>query len=60
MDEDDTFRILSRPSFEEIDDIFYKWLRHDTTTFTIKNYKERERFLEQHGWTYAEYVNYVS
>ena len=50
--EDDTFRILSRPSFDEMEKI------HDDWWYSIPSRDQRQRipFMLKHKWTWLEFV----
>lgn len=53
--EDDTFRILSRPSIDEMIMIHNKWWY----TNPSKDKRQRIPFMEQYGWTWEEFVRRV-
>ena len=53
MSEDDTFRILSRPSYYEMQLIWIKseeWANHS-------GFPEVEKLFQRHGWTIESYTN---
>jgi len=59
MNEDDTFRILKRIPYQDVNRIYNKWLV-DTTTFDKNLTPTYVRFpIEDYGWTmdelYAEF-----
>ena len=48
--EDDTFRVLSRPSFDEMERMVYPWW-YDT-----RDRKALVKLLEENKWTIAEFT----
>jgi hypothetical protein len=51
--EDDTFRILSRPGFDEMRNIHHAWYYDGTIN---KNTSLRIPFMKKHGWTWLEFM----
>jgi hypothetical protein len=47
--EDDTFRVLSRPSFEEMTRLYHRYLGSNVR-ITV------DKFFKQHKWTFDEYI----
>jgi hypothetical protein len=50
--EDDTFRVLSRPGFDEMLRIHNEWRQRQPT----KNTELRIPFMKHHNWTWLEFV----
>jgi len=50
MNEDDTFRILKRPTIEELNILFDKEFPH----YIPNKDADVERFCQKHGWTLEE------
>jgi predicted SAM-dependent methyltransferase len=51
MTEDDTFRILKRLSFSELNEIYEAWWR----TQTVYDREDIKKFFEGTGWTSEEF-----
>jgi hypothetical protein len=51
MTEDDTFRVLSRPCFEEMRELYRDWWLNNKTNTSL-----RISFMKQHKWTWLEFV----
>jgi hypothetical protein len=52
MTEDDTFRVLARPGFDEMFRIHAAWWRNENSN----NRSLRITFMKSHGWTWLEFV----
>ena len=53
MNEDDTYRRIMRPTFEEIAVLFHEWSDRGRKITTAK---ENEIFLNSHSWTTEQYI----
>lgn len=51
MNEDDTFRILNRPNFSEIRDMYFAW----KNSYSQSSY-QNINFMKYYGWSWAEYA----
>lgn len=65
MTEEDTFRILKKPSHSEMTDIYNEWFRLPEILKIFKyNYSEfcklREPLFNRYCWTWDTYIDYYS
>jgi len=54
MTEDDTFRILSRPTYDEMSSLRSDWI--DSCAASTNKIRDHDKFLEEHGWTWPEFI----
>jgi hypothetical protein len=59
--EDETFRLLKRPSWIEMSDMFTVWIR-DEKYLPFNGYKfeeAKDQFFKDHGWTQDEFYSHA-
>lgn len=57
MTEDDTFKALSKPSYDEMYILYYKWIQAKAQNFELVDYVIIKKFFNSHNWTYKEYTD---